>query len=71
MLFIRAALLVAVVGLSAPSLAQNQPPDWPKAGLTESGFSDVKLRAMENAIRSGEFKKIGSVLVARHGKLVY
>ena len=26
---------------------------------------------MEKAIRSGEFKKIGSVLVARHGKLVY
>jgi CubicO group peptidase (beta-lactamase class C family) len=26
---------------------------------------------MEAAIRSGEFKKIGSVLIARHGKLVY
>ena len=26
---------------------------------------------MEGAIRSGEFTKIGSVLVARHGKLVY
>jgi CubicO group peptidase (beta-lactamase class C family) len=29
------------------------------------------LRDMETAIRAGEFKKIGSVLVARHGKLVY
>jgi len=26
---------------------------------------------LEAAVRSGEFKKIGSVLMARHGKLVY
>ena len=26
---------------------------------------------METAIRAGDFKKIGSVVVARHGKLVY
>lgn len=26
---------------------------------------------METAIHSGEFKRIGSALVARHGKLVY
>ncbi|PYX21988.1 MAG: serine hydrolase [Acidobacteria bacterium] len=26
---------------------------------------------MEKAIRAGEFKKIGSILIARHGKLVY
>ena len=26
---------------------------------------------MEAAVRAGEFKKIGSVLVARHGKLVF
>jgi CubicO group peptidase (beta-lactamase class C family) len=26
---------------------------------------------MESAIRSGDFKKIGSVLIARHGKLIY
>jgi CubicO group peptidase (beta-lactamase class C family) len=42
-----------------------------ESGLAESGLSEVKLRSMEGAIRSGEFKKIGSVLVARHGKLVY
>ncbi len=29
------------------------------------------LHDMDSAIRAGEFKKIGSVLVARHGKLVF
>jgi CubicO group peptidase (beta-lactamase class C family) len=35
------------------------------------GIATKPLRDMETAIRSGEFKKIGSVLVARHGKLAY
>ena len=35
------------------------------------GMTSAPLAAMEKAIRDGEFKKIGSVLVARHGKLVY
>jgi CubicO group peptidase (beta-lactamase class C family) len=30
-----------------------------------------RLQEMESAIRSGDFKKIGSVLIAEHGKLVY
>ena len=35
------------------------------------GLSADPLAAMEKAIRAGEFKKIGSVLIARHGKLAY
>jgi CubicO group peptidase (beta-lactamase class C family) len=35
------------------------------------GLSAEPLQAMEKAVRAGEFKKIGSVLVARSGKLVY
>ena len=35
------------------------------------GVTAKALHDMEAAIRAGEFKKIGSVLVARHGKLVY
>jgi CubicO group peptidase (beta-lactamase class C family) len=31
----------------------------------------ARLHEMETAIRAGEFKKIGSVLIARQGKLVY
>jgi CubicO group peptidase (beta-lactamase class C family) len=71
MLPLRAALLLVLFGVSLAAIAQNPPADWPKAALTESGLSDAKLHSMEDAIRSGEFKKIGSVLVARHGKLVY
>lgn len=35
------------------------------------GLSAEPLQAMEKAVRAGEFKKIGSVLVARGGKLAY
>ena len=35
------------------------------------GLSADPLAAMEKAIRAGEFKKIGSVLITRHGKLAY
>jgi CubicO group peptidase (beta-lactamase class C family) len=34
-------------------------------------LSTAKLQAMEAAIRGGEFKRIGSVVIARHGKIVY
>jgi CubicO group peptidase (beta-lactamase class C family) len=33
--------------------------------------SAPQLTGMEDAIRSGAFKKIGSVVIARHGKVVY
>ena len=45
--------------------------DFEKTSLEEGGLSNDKFTAMEAAIRAGEFKKIGSVVVARHGKLVY
>ncbi len=58
--------------LSALALAQNSSDrDLPKASADENGISSEKLRSMDAAIRADEFKKIGSVLVARHGKLVY
>jgi len=41
------------------------------APLETQGLSAKPLHDMEAAIRAGDFKKIGSVLVARHGKLVY
>jgi CubicO group peptidase (beta-lactamase class C family) len=66
-------------GLSCPhTLAQASQSSKPAAedgwvvGSPDSvGLSAAPLEAMEKAIRAGEFKKIGSVLVARHGKLVY
>ena len=58
----------AEAGLSCPE-AKN---DGLATSSPESeGVASKPLRDMEAAIRGGEFKKIGSVLVARHGKLLY
>ncbi len=64
---------------SAPAAQGGQvaapPPDrqdgWPIATLASARISAARLQAMEGAIRSGEFKKITSVVLARQGKLVY
>lgn len=44
---------------------------WTAATPESAGIGSERLSKMEEAIRSGEFKKMGSVLIARHGKLVY
>lgn len=44
---------------------------WPRADAASGRVDTNKLAGLESAVRSGEFKKIGSVLIARHGKLVY
>src|SRR5580658_8839617 len=51
--------------------SQTTTPDWPTAPRTEAGLSEARLRSLDAAVRSGEFKKIGSILIARHGKLAY
>jgi CubicO group peptidase (beta-lactamase class C family) len=58
-------------GVPLNSQAQTANVDWPRASAADSGLSDAKLRSLDAAVRSGEFKKIGSVLIARHGKLAY
>lgn len=55
-------------GLPAPRAAQD---GWTTASAESVRLNPARLRAMEAAVRSGEFKKITSVLVARQGKLVY
>jgi CubicO group peptidase (beta-lactamase class C family) len=62
--------LAIVFAMGSPLLAGAQ------AGLEtlapeSEGVAAKPLRDMEAAIRAGEFNKIGSVLMARHGKLVY
>lgn len=55
-------------------LAGAQPADvndWPRASLSASGFAADKLAALAPDIRAGKFVKIGSVLIARNGRLVY
>jgi len=70
---LRSALLsfTALCCFGAITQGQTITGGWPKGSPDESGISMDKLRAMEAAIRAGEFKKIGSVLIARRGKLVY
>jgi CubicO group peptidase (beta-lactamase class C family) len=69
------AILLAILLLccSEASIAQTQPKsgDWPKASATDSGLSEAKLHSLDDAIRAGDFKKIGSAVIARHGKIAY
>jgi CubicO group peptidase (beta-lactamase class C family) len=44
---------------------------WATDTVDSAGIRAERLTAMEGAIRSGELKKITSVLIVRHGKLVY
>ena len=56
---------------SSGTASQTTGGGWPTASPAESGLSDARLRSLDAAVRSGVFKKIGSVLIARHGKLAY
>lgn len=58
----------AVLLLAVTAFGQN---DWRRATPESVGLDSSRLNAMEAAIQAGEFKKIGSVLIARHGQLVY
>jgi CubicO group peptidase (beta-lactamase class C family) len=65
-------LLFSAVSSSQPqSSSQSTTTDWPTASSTQVDLSEARLRSLDTAIRSGEFNKIGSVLIARHGKLAY
>ena len=59
--------------LHAQSATAATPPadGWVLATPASVGLSPEPLAAMERAVRAGEFKKIGSVLIARHGRLAY
>jgi CubicO group peptidase (beta-lactamase class C family) len=63
-----ALVLVAAVPVGAQPADTG---DWPKAAPGDSGLSPDKLAALAADIRGGKFTKIGSVLVARHGRLLY
>jgi CubicO group peptidase (beta-lactamase class C family) len=65
-------LLHLTVALGAQTTPTSQAAhEWPVSSPSSQDLSPAPLAAMEKAITAGEFKKIGSVLVARHGKLVY
>jgi CubicO group peptidase (beta-lactamase class C family) len=56
-----------------PVAAQNKSPKngWPVAAPAAQGLSSDKLAAMSAAIRKGDYQQITSVLIARHGQLVF
>src|SRR5580700_9471271 len=65
-------LFFSIASSSQPQASfQPTTSDWPTASSAQVGLSEARLRSLDTAIRSGEFNKIGSVLIARHGKLIY
>ena len=68
---IRLLFMLTVLSAMATAQAPSSGSEMPKGAAEENGVSLQKLQSMESAIRAGDFKKIGSVVVARHGKLVY
>lgn len=69
-MFLTVTLAVSAILVDAQTSAE-QSSAFSLATPESVGMNAKPLRDMEAAIRGGEFKKIGSVLVARHGKLVY
>ena len=68
--FVLAVLLCEIQAQTVPS-GETGANDWGLTTPATVGLSSDPLAAMEKAIRAGDFKKIGSVLIARHGKLAY
>jgi CubicO group peptidase (beta-lactamase class C family) len=66
-----AALIFSTLAARPQPASLPEVPNWQTASAAQSGLSDTRLRSLDAAVRSGEFKKIGSVLIARHGMLVY
>ena len=63
--------LLCVSAAQTPAHPAAPNDGWTAATPESAGIASERLSKMEEAIRSGQFKKIGSVLIARHGKLVY
>jgi CubicO group peptidase (beta-lactamase class C family) len=65
--------LLLVFALVSPAVgaATGDSGDWPTASLSDSGLAPEKLATLAADIKAGKFVKIGSVLIARHDKLVY
>ena len=66
---------ILLVATSVTVMSGQAPPStndgWVVGDAASAGLDSDALTRMEKAAASGELKKITSVLVARHGKLVY
>ncbi len=66
------SVALTVLVLQANVLAQEETRDAAStADPAQEGFSAQRLGEMEKAIQNGDFKQITSVLIARHGRVVY
>ena len=62
---------VSLLLLAASALLPAQSAGIAAAVPDEANLSIEPLNAMEKAVRAGDFKKISSVVILRHGKLAY
>lgn len=69
--FLAATVSLAVALLQAFALPQETGDGLSTADPAQEGFSVQRLGEMEQAIKNGDFKQITSVVIARHGSLVY
>jgi hypothetical protein len=66
------SVALTVLVLQANVLAQEETRDAVStADPAQEGFSAQRLGEMEKAIQNGDFKQITSVLIARHGRVIY
>lgn len=63
----RFGLLLAFLLMAKVAAAE----DWPRATPEEAGLKPALLAEMEAEIHAGKFGPVGSVVIARHGKLAY
>jgi CubicO group peptidase (beta-lactamase class C family) len=64
-------ILFILLNLSDFAVSQEAQTDWEGATADSVGLDANKLKSMEDAIRSDQFKKITSIVIARNGKLAY
>ena len=62
---------LAVVLFQPCAFAQETGDGLSTADPAQAGFSVQRLTEMEKAIQNGDFKQITSVLIARHGRIIY
>lgn len=69
----RGVCIAVIWGLAfaSPSIVAQDQPTWPTASPSSVGMSGRSLADMDSAIWRGEFQRVTSVLVARHGRLVH
>ncbi|MCI0443986.1 beta-lactamase family protein, partial [bacterium] len=64
-------ILFILLSLSDFAVSQEAQSDWEVATTDSVGLDAAKLKSMEEAIKSDQFKKITSIVIARNGKLAY